>query len=405
MKNTHSNTNSFILIIGIIFIAFNLRPSITSVGPLIGVIRTDLHISNGVAGMITTLPLIAFALLSLAAPKIGRKLGNELTIFISLLVLMFGIIIRSSGALGLLFLGTALIGMGIAICNVLLPAIVKQSFPLKVGIMTSVYSTSMGICAATASGISIPLAKSFGLGWQKSLLVWAIFAGIALVIWFPQLLKSKSTRPIHNTGLSSVNMLRSKLAWQVTLFMGLQSILFYCPIAWLPQILIAKGLSVEASGWMLSFMQFSGLPASFLTPMIAGKMNNQRGIVLIIGSLFFASLIGILIGGGSGFLTFCVVLLGIGQGASISLALTMLSLRAADAAQASQLSGMAQSLGYLLAAIGPILIGLLFDITLSWTTPLITLIIVTGALTVAGLGAGRNIYITGKSPISSKLGF
>ncbi|MBP1916998.1 CynX/NimT family MFS transporter [Lederbergia galactosidilytica] len=393
-----SSIQSFLLILGIIFIAFNLRPAITSVGPLIGTIRTDFNISNGVAGMITTLPLLAFALFSIIAPIIGKKWGNEATIFVSLLVLLIGALIRSSGNLNLLFLGTAFIGIGIAICNVLLPAIVKQRYPYKVGIMTSIYSTSMGLCAATASGLSIPLAKGLGLGWHKALLVWGTMALIAAIIWFPQVLKFAGKHGLQPAGLSFTSMFRSSIAWQVTLFLGLQSILFYGPITWLPEILVNKGFSIAASGWMLSFMQFCSLPANFITPVLAGKLKNQRPIVMVVGVFYIASLSGLLIGGGTVFLSVCVLLLGIAQGACISLALTLFSLRAADSTQAAQLSGMAQSVGYLLAAVSPILIGILFDYTQSWTLPLSFLLVVSVGTILSGLGAGRDMYVGESTP-------
>ncbi|MBW8350357.1 MFS transporter [Bacillus sp. IITD106] len=397
-----SSFQSLLLILGIIFIAFNLRPALTSVGPLIGTIRADFGISNGVAGMITTLPLLAFAAFSIIAPIIGKKWGNEATLFISLLVLLAGILVRSSGHLGLLFVGTALIGIGIAICNVLLPAIVKQRYPYKVGIMTSIYSTSMGLCAATASGLSIPLAKGVGLGWHLTLLLWGIVALLGAVIWFPQVLKTGKNPILQPAGLSIKSMFRSPIAWQVTLFLGLQSMLFYGPITWLPEILINKGFSISGSGWMLSFMQFCSLPANFLTPVLAGKMKNQRPIVIVVGILYLVSLIGLIIGGNTFFLSLCVLFLGVAQGACISLALTLFSLRSADSTQAAQLSGMAQSVGYLVAAISPIFIGMLFDLTKSWTLPLLFLLLVAVGTILSGLGAGRDVYVGERSPSRNK---
>nr|WP_144921467.1 MFS transporter [Paenibacillus bovis] len=393
MTIKHSRLQSFILILGIIFIAFNLRPAITSVGPLIGDIRADLGISNGVAGMITTLPLLGFAVFSLTAPKIARNLGTERTIFFSLIVLLIGIFVRNTSSVAILFLGTALIGIGIAICNVLLPAIVKKYFPTKAGIMTSVYSTSMGLCAAVASGISIPIATGLGVGWKQALLVWGIIAFLGIVIWLPQIINHNNGSVDRKTNKPSAKLWTSTLAWQVTFFIGLQSILFYCSIAWMPQILMDRGLNISSAGWMLSIMQFASLPANFITPVLAGKLETQRPIVLVNGVLYVSSLLGILIGEGSVFLTVCIILLGIAQGSSISLALTFFSLRARNVSSAAQLSGMAQSVGYLLAAIGPLLLGILFDFTQSWTLPLITLLIVAGATTLAGIGAGRNEYV------------
>lgn len=393
MKRKNSSLQSLLLVLGIIFIAFNLRPSITSVGPLISSIREEFVISNSMAGMITTLPLLAFAAFSIIAPLIGKRWGNETTILVSLLILFVGIMIRSTGHVTMLFIGTGLIGIGIAISNVLLPAIVKKRFPLKVGIMTSVYSTSMGLCAATASGLSIPIAQGLGFGWQKALLVWGIMAAIAVVLWFPQVVKSRNSIALQPVGLSIFSLFRSPVAWQVTFFLGLQSILFYGPITWLPQILGDHGLSISTSGWMLSFMQYCSLPANFITPVLAGKMKNQKPIIVVIGSLYLISLTGLLIGGGNALLAIWVLCLGIAQGASISLALTMFSLRSVDATQAAQLSGMAQSVGYLLTAIGPILIGYLFDHTQSWTLPLLFLLLVAIVTTLAGLGAARNVFV------------
>lgn len=394
MKNHATvHTKHTLLILGIIFVAFNLRPAITSVGPVVGAIRADLHLSNGMAGLITTLPLLAFAALSPVAPKIGQRLGNEMAILIGLIFMSAGIIVRSTGFIPTLFLGTAMAGIGIAVCNVLIPGIVKQSFPKQAGLMTGMYTTSMGVCAALASGMSIPLAVNLGLGWQKSLLVWAIFAVISLVIWLPQVRKHNKKAELARGGLANSSMLRSKLAWQVTLFMGLQSFLFYCLIAWLPEILKVHGMGSATGGWMLAVMQFAGLPASFLTPVLAVKLSDQRGIVLTIGALYVVGFLGLLIGGGYNFMIMCIILIGVAQGAGISLALTLFVLRSANSIQASALSGMAQSLGYLLAATGPIIIGFIFDFTHSWTMPIVALIFIAIAMLTAGLGAGRNVYV------------
>lgn len=387
------STKNILLVLGIIFVSFNLRPAITSVGPLIDAIRTDLGISNGVAGLITTLPLISFAILSPLASRIGRAWGNEVAIFIGMIVLLLGILIRSAGVIVTLFIGTALAGVGIAILNVLIPGIVKQKFPEKIGLLTSLYSTAMCIFAALASGVSIPLAQGLHLGWQKGLLFWAGLVILAAIIWLPQI--TRHARPTHSPGMkhSEKQVWRSPVAWQVTFFMGLQSFIFYCTVAWLPEILRSHGLSVATAGWMLSIMQFAGLPGNFITPVIADRFRDQRGIVAVISLLYLVGIVGLLAGGNILLLTIWIILLGLGQGASISLALALLGLRAANAQQASELSGMAQSVGYLLAAAGPFLLGLLYDQTHSWNIPLIVLLIALAAMVMAGLGAGRNRYV------------
>ncbi|KHD84313.1 transporter [Heyndrickxia ginsengihumi] len=381
------------LILGIILIAANMRPAITSVGPVVRSIREDLHLSNGVAGFITTLPLISFALISPLAPKIAQKLSNELTLLLSLLILIFGICLRYIPTPATLFIGTALIGIGIAIANVLLPSLIKHKFPAKVGIMTSLYSTFMGCFAALASGITVPLAQGLHLGWRKALFVWGILVIIAIVIWLPQLQSRETFRRKVTTGGNNRSVWSSGIAWQVTFFMGLQSFLFYSTIAWLPEILNSHGLSMASAGWMLSIMQFISLPAAFITPIVADKMNNQITIVVGIDIFYMAGLLGLQWGGNTILLTIWIFLIGLAQGASISLALAMIGLRSENAKQAGDLSGMAQSAGYLLAAIGPIFIGFLFDQTNTWSLPIYMLIFVSIIMLIAGIGAGRNQYL------------
>ncbi|WP_052137953.1 CynX/NimT family MFS transporter [Heyndrickxia ginsengihumi] len=382
-----------LLILGIILIAANMRPAITSVGPVVRSIREDLHLSNGVAGFITTLPLISFALISPLAPKIAQKLSNELTLLLSLLILIFGICLRYIPTPATLFIGTALIGIGIAIANVLLPSLIKHKFPAKVGIMTSLYSTFMGCFAALASGITVPLAQGLHLGWRKALFVWGILVIIAIVIWLPQLQSRETFRRKVTTGGNNRSVWSSGIAWQVTFFMGLQSFLFYSTIAWLPEILNSHGLSMASAGWMLSIMQFISLPAAFITPIVADKMNNQITIVVGIDIFYMAGLLGLQWGGNTILLTIWIFLIGLAQGASISLALAMIGLRSENAKQAGDLSGMAQSAGYLLAAIGPIFIGFLFDQTNTWSLPIYMLIFVSIIMLIAGIGAGRNQYL------------
>ncbi|WP_246589596.1 CynX/NimT family MFS transporter [Desertibacillus haloalkaliphilus] len=381
------------ILMGIIFVSFNLRPAITSVGPLVSSIRADLGISNGAAGFITTLPLLSFAALSFLAPKLSQRFGNERLVFVGMLILLAGIMIRSVGFAFTLFIGTACIGIGIAVANVLLPSIIKKNYPLKIGLMTATYTTSMSVFAAVGSGVSIPLAQGYGLGWQFSLLIWAGLALLAVLFWIPQLRESNTNvRAVQSDEVNhrEPSVWRSSIAWQVTFFMGLQSFMFYCLVAWLPEILTSSGLQLSAAGWMLSIMQLAGLPMSFFTPVLADRFRNQMWIVCVIGVLYTIGLGGMLIGGSMIVFTLSVISIGLAQGSCISLALTLLGLRAANAKQAADLSGMAQSIGYLLAAIGPIVIGLLLDRTETVTAALLVFFLVALFMVTAGLGAGRN---------------
>jgi CP family cyanate transporter-like MFS transporter len=382
------DSKTFFLMAGIIFVAFNLRPAITSVGPLIGAIRDETGISNGAAGLLTTLPLVAFALLSPFVPRIAQKLGSEWSILLGLTILGSGIAARSVGMLPPLYIGTILIGLGVGLCNVLLPGMVKEKFPQKVGLLTGIYTFSMGICAGLAPGFSIPIAEDLGLGWRLSLGVWTILILIAIIVWLPQIrLRKKKTEAPKGSIWSS------PIAWQVTLFMGLQSMVYFSTTTWLPEILHSQGREIAAAGWMVTVFQFSGLPVNFIIPVLADRLPNQKGIALGIGIFTFAGITGLLMNINAIISNISIVLLGIGLGAAISHSLTLIGLRAENAKQAASLSGMAQSVGYLLAAAGPILIGSLYDLFHSWTVPLIFLMAITAIFTISGIGAGRNQFV------------
>lgn len=390
------NNNRVLFIIAIMIAGFNLRPAITSVGPLLGTIRDEIGLANWSAGIITSLPLIAFAIISPIAPKLAQRIGNTRGILLGLITLVIGISLRSIPITLTLYIGTAIIGAGIALMNVLLPAIIKEKFPHKVGRMTSLYSTSMAIFAATASGVTVPIANGLNLGWELALLSWGLLIIVGIIFWFIMSIKEPPTidEPIVETGMATESGLwKSPIAWQVTLFMGLQSFVFYVMVSWLPEMMQDYGFSVTASGWLVSYAQFVGLPSTFLAPVLAEKFKNQQGIVLVIGALMVTGFTGLIFGGPSLLIIVWVTLIGFASGGSISLSLALLGMRAKNARQAGELSGMAQSIGYVFAAVGPILIGLLFDLTHNWTVPLIALVLVSILLTIAGFGAGRNKHV------------
>ncbi|GAA0399956.1 MFS transporter [Paenibacillus motobuensis] len=387
-------TAAWAVIIGILFIAANLRAPLTSVGPLIGLIRDHMHISNTLAGMITTLPLLAFAIFSPFVPRLGRKLGIELMILVSVVFLTIGIMLRSLSGMIPLYLGTAILGLSIAVCNVLLPSLIKREFPQRMGLMTGLYSISMNLFGAAASGISVPLATGLGLGWEGALGVWGILSFISILGWLPHLKRSTAGAVDTQSQVSGkhVNLWRSALAWQVTMFMGLQSMVFYVIIAWLPEILKQQGISADQSGLLLSVMQLALLPFTFIVPVIAGRMRNQRLLVTFTFGLLLSGTLGLLYGS-SGLIVLWIIILGIGGGFAFGLAMMFFGLRTENAHQAAELSGMAQSVGYLLAAIGPTMFGYLHDITGGWTLPLWILVGASVLLFIFGLGAGRDRYV------------
>lgn len=399
----HSNTKSrevrsaavpiWLLVVGIILVSATLRSPITAVGPLADIIREEAGLTHTMTGMLTTLPLLAFALFSPLAPRLAQRLGMEATMFLGLILLAIGILLRFAQPIWCLFAGTALLGIAIAINNVLLPGLIKREFPNQVGLMTGIYSFAMSLLAAIASGVSIPLAEGNPFGWRGSLASWVFLTILAIILWLPQLRTKHLPAVVSLHGARTKSLWTSSLAWMITIVMGLQSLTFYVGIAWLPDILQQKGLSASGAGWMLSLMQFVSLPGSLILPPIAGRMRSQRGLAAAISVMFIIAYAGLL-WGGSTLVTLWVILLGIAGGSSFSLIIMLFALRARTPEQAAELSGMAQSVGYLLAAGGPALLGLIHDLTNSWTIPLFILLIVSVLILIFGVLSGKPGYVT-----------
>ena len=381
-------TKNYLLIAGIIFIAINLRPALASVGPLIEDIRATTGLSNTLLGLLTTLPLVAFGVVSTLTPLFTKRFGIGGTLLGAMVLLTVGIGIRYIPWVPALYLGTLFLGIAIALGNVLLPSLTKRNFNENSGFMTSMYSSVMALGAAIAAGLSVPLADDLHLGWRGSLVVWGLLPFIALFVWMPQV--SKLTRSTNDRSFKEAmkKLGSSRLAWNVALFMGLQSMVFYIILAWLPVILQSRGYDAAFAGWMLSLSQATGIIGSLCIPYLAGKQKNQRAIVIVLVLLEVVSLIGILLPK-FGPIALWVSLLGIVLGGTFGLALLFLVLRSRDTEGATELSGMAQSVGYLVAATGPMLFGSIFDITGSWDYALMFLFVVAGIKLYMGLGAGK----------------
>ncbi len=375
------------MILGIILISINLRTSIASVGPLIPFIREDLGISNGLAGFLTTLSLLTFAVFSLFAPSVGKRMGHGKAIFLGIFILSIGVIIRVLGGAGLLFFGTALTGIGIVTANVLMIPFFKARLPEKIGLMTAILSTGMSLFAAIASGISVPLAVDLGLGWRGSLASWLILMILALVVWIPQLKPHQSG--IHRELLPAKNVWKSKLAWQVTLFMGAQSVMYFTMITWLPDMLIARGMSPVNAGIALSYMQLISLIGTFFAPNLLMRLREQSGVILVVGIGYFIGYSALFIQ--NELVTFAALtIIGIGSGASLSIAYTLISLRSAEDLTTAKLSGMVQSAGYVLAALGPLVFGISLDLFNNWNILIWFLLIMSVQFIGFGLPAGRD---------------
>lgn len=397
-QSRSTSQHSFIVILGIILVATNLRAPITAVGPLLGQIQVETGLSASMLGFLTSLPVFAFAFFSLWASKLAAQYGIERVLFYSMVLLTGGILLRSTSGVPALFAGTIILGMAIAIGNVLLPSLVKRDFPRRIGFMTGLYSTSMTLFAGLASGLSIPLAVTFNWGWRGALGCWALLSVVTCLIWF----KGRKGNPHQhekvaiNQQVRFASLLRSGLAWHVTLFMGFQSLGFYTIIFWLTEMLHSKGIALSTAGWLIFMMQVVSMFSMFIAPILATKRPTQHGLVLLT-SLCLLCGYAALFGKGLLVAIIAIVFIGTGQGASLGIALAFFGLRSTNAEQAAALSGMAQSFGYFIAALGPIIFGFLHDWTGSWSWPLIFLILSTVVMLLAGLGSARDRFVPSES--------
>ncbi|GAC14032.1 CynX/NimT family MFS transporter [Aliiglaciecola lipolytica] len=376
------------ILICVLLVALNLRLSLAGVGPLINDIALTFKLSNALLGLLTTLPLILFAGFSFASSTLITRIGLRHALITAMAVLSIGIIVRSLNFEISLFIGSALIGLAIAIGNVSLPAITKERFAERAGKITGAYSATMSIGAALGAGLSVPMAHTLDLNWQLTLCLASIFSVIALIVCACKLhLQAEPELPSPSLATKS-SLWQSGLSWQVAIFMGCQSFTFYVILAWLPTVLIDRGMTAAQSGWLLAVVQFTGIAGALLVPILAGRKGNQLLIVVLLCTLESASLMGLLIAGNSWMIWLCG-LIGFVLGGTFSLSLMLIVLRASSAVVASQLSGFAQAIGYTIAALGPFLFGYIHDITHSWHPSLMMLFIVLLIKFVSGLGAGQ----------------
>jgi CP family cyanate transporter-like MFS transporter len=296
-----------------------------------------------------------------------------------------GTLLRGATPIVALYAGTALLGVGIALGNVLLPALAKRHFPNRSGPITSLYSSMMGLGATAAAGLSVPIAAH--IGWRGALAVWVIPAVAALLVWLPQMRSAPKVYGEASRVPFSV-LGRSTLAWQLALFLGLQSLTFYVLIAWLPDLLQSRGVSEAAAGGLLALSQAMGMVGSALVPLWAGASRDQRAIMWVLALLEAVGIAGLAFSGVS-LVWLWVSIVGFVLGGTFGLALLLLVLRSHDAETTGRLSGMSQSVGYLIAATGPPIFGWLHDVTDGWRVPLGFLMVVLVAKLVAGLPTGR----------------
>jgi CP family cyanate transporter-like MFS transporter len=379
----------WLLLLGLILVALNLRPALSSMAPMLSEISKTLGLSAAQAGLLTTLPVLCLGLFAPLAPVLARRFGAERVVLGILLMLAGGIMLRSSfGEVGL-FAGSVMAGASIGVIGVLLPGIVKRDFPKQAGTMTGVYTMALCLGAAMAAGATVPLSEHFDKNWALGLGFWMVPALVAAIFWLPQVGQKHGA---HHVAYRVRGLLRDPLAWQVTLYMGLQSSLAYIVFGWLPSILIGRGLTPTQAGLVLSGSVIVQLISSLAAPWLATRGKDQRPAIVIVMAMTLGGLFGCLYAPIDG-LWGWAILLGLGQGATFSLALTLIVLRSRDAHIAANLSSMAQGFGYTLASMGPFAVGVVHDWTGGWSAVgWIFGVIGLGAI-IAGLGAGRSLYV------------
>lgn len=389
-KNDIRRSSYILSFIAVVFVAANLRAPITAVGPVIEEISHALGLSKIAAGTLTSLPLLAFSLLSSLVPRLSQRYSMSLILLFSLILLSLGLALRSWGSLFTLFLGAALVGIAITFGNVLMPAFIKDKFPNKLGLMMGWYSVGMNLTAALAAGLSISIGQWTNMGWQASIGIWFILGLLGIVFWLPQLKRDKTQNNKEKSSQKNTSsLLNSRLAWSVTLFMGLQSVVFYCLSAWLPKVVQDWGMSAESSGWIFSYFQFAQLPTTFVGSIIATRRSNQKSLGMLVGFLISIGVLGIIFFK-TQYIILCCILIGIGSGLAFSLSMLFFVLRTQSSLYAAKLSGMAQSFGYFIAALGPLIFGGLFDIFMTWSYSFLFLFLCGIALMMLGYTAGSN---------------
>lgn len=362
--STWSRAN-ILLFIGVILISFNLRPGLTSVGAIVGVIQSDLGMTHTQMGILTTLPLVAFSTASLFTSRLTKRFGLEMSLMIGVIMIGVGTALRGMGGIPLLYAATVLMGAGIAVCNVALIPLIKTRLHHRAAVVTAAYTLCMSLVAAFGSGITSPIAIDWDWGWRGALMIWTVLALITIPVWFIQLNSRYGPGLNGRNNDTSLNIWKYRRAWNITVFMGLQSFIFYVLASWGPEILIDKGFSIEESGWALFYMQIISLPAVYFTPILADKPGLLPKIIIVMTGLFFIAFL-MMLSEERWVLYTALTLIAQSSGASISLAYYLINQATEESGNTTKLSGMAQSFGYYIAAAGPFLVGWMYDKVQDW---------------------------------------
>ncbi|MGP3978808.1 CynX/NimT family MFS transporter [Streptomyces sp. 8N114] len=387
---------------GLVIAALNLRPAISGLGPLLEEVRHGLHMSGTVAGLLTSVPPLCFAIFGGLAPRLARRRGPAPVVLAGMVAITLGLVLRPlTGGTATFLAATALALAGIAVSNVLMPVIVKHWFPDRVGSMTGIYSMALALGTAGAAAVTVPMTDALGGSWRIGLAAWAVPAAVAVVPWAvisrnraARTPEPEAVQEAPETAEGSVPALRitkSPTAWALGVFFGLQASAAYITMGWLPQIFRDAGVSASAAGVMLAVTMGMGVPLSFVLPKLAARMRHQGPLVLALGVCGLVGYAGLWLAPAAGAWAWALVL-GVSN-CAFPLALTMIGMRSRSNAGVVKLSAFAQSTGYLISIPGPLLVGSLHDLSGGWHVPLLLMTALMLAQMATGLLAGRDRVI------------
>ncbi|MET9015400.1 CynX/NimT family MFS transporter [Streptomyces olivaceoviridis] len=384
-----------LVVLGIVLSALNLRPAITSLGALLEEVRDGLGMSGGVAGLLTSVPPLCFAVFGVTAPRLARRFGPAAVVCAGMAAITAGLLIRPFvGNTAGFLAASALALMGIAVSNVLMPVIVKRWFPDRVGSMTGLYSMALALGTSAAAAVTVPLTDALGGGWQSGLAVWAALAAAAVLPWLP-LVRDRGTtaerrEPARGAERQQapLRITRSRTAWALAVFFGLQATAAYITMGWMPQIFRDAGVSAGTAGVLLAITMVMGVPLAFVIPRVATRLPHQGPIVLVLGACGLAGYAGLYLAPAAGAWAWAL-LLGVSN-CAFPLALTMVGMRAHSGPGVAQLSAFAQSTGYLISIPGPLLVGVLYQQSGGWGLPLALMAALMVPQMVVGFLAGRD---------------
>ncbi|KQO72909.1 MFS transporter [Methylobacterium sp. Leaf87] len=384
MSRPVSAVRPLLLGAGILLVAFNMRPALTTVGPLIETIQAATGLGTRGAALLNTLPVLCIGLACVLGPLVIRRLGADRGVLLAVAIVTLGSGLRGFGGLGPLFAGACLAALGIGLSGVLLPGLVKREFPTQVGRVTGLYTMVLCLGAAAGAGFSVPLTQAAG-NWSTALGLWSVPALVATLAWLPF---ARAPDPAERA-VRRRPLWRDRLAWQVTGFMGLQSSLAYIMFGWLPVVLHDRGLSAMEAGYVASLMSIGQAPFALVVPSLAARAKDQRLFAMLLLGLAVVTILGLVFGPLGLALPFGM-LLGGALGGLFGLGLTLIVLRARDTAGAADLAAMSQSVGYTLASLGPLGFGLAHDLTGGWGASVTLFCLIAGGALICSFWAGQN---------------